>query len=153
MTISKDGNLILLASKNQDTANYTCVAENIVARRLSDPVLIVVRGDKKWSDWSICSKDCIKYRRRLTCNTKLTSLHSSVSVQDDCFGKDVETSECKDGDCEHKIPAIVPVNNDKIVYYSLIIVSALCVVLAVLFAKSKNYKRRVPSFISDGGEF
>lgn len=124
-----------------------------MARRLSDPVLIVVRGDKRWSEWSVCSKDCIMYRRRL-CNAKLTSMaHSNVNVQDDCYGKDIETSECKDGDCEQKVP-VVPVSGDRIVYYSLIFVSLLCVVLAILFAQSKKRKRRVPSFIStDGGKF
>lgn len=155
VTITKDGNLFLLSSKNQDSANYTCVAENIAARRLSDPALIVVRGDKKWSEWSVCSKDCIKYRRRL-CNAKLTSMtHSNVNVQDDC--SDVGTSECRDGDCQQKeIVAVVqptPRSTDKYVYGSLIFLSILCIVLAILFAKSNKRKRRVPSFIStDAGE-
>lgn len=42
--VSSEGHLLVSQARLQDTANYTCVAENIAARRISDPALLTVYG-------------------------------------------------------------------------------------------------------------
>lgn len=42
--VSREGHLLFSQARFQDTANYTCVAENIAAKRLSDTVLLKVIG-------------------------------------------------------------------------------------------------------------
>lgn len=139
VTITQDGKLIIHSAKIQDSGNYSCVAKNIVARKTSNPVPVIVRSEKRWSDWSACNADCLKFRHR-NCNAK---------SPDDCHGKEVETAECKDGSCEEKIAE----NSDRIIYFSLIIVSVLCVILAALFAHSKRKKPEIPDYIvTDNGE-
>lgn len=109
----------------------------------------MVRGDKKWSEWSTCNKDCFKVRRR-TCNSKL---NSNMNVQEDCMGKDIETVVCDDGECNSEVGLTTSGEySDRIVYFSLIIVCTLCVIFAILFAHAKNRKRRVPSFATDDGK-
>lgn len=142
IAITKEGSLIIQSAKVQDTGNFSCAAENIVGKRISDPVPVLVRNEKRWSEWSSCTADCLKYRER-KCNPK---------AQDECHGKEVESIECKDGLCEEKIPD--QSSSDRIVYYSLIIVSVLCVVMAALFAHSRRQKHEIPDYIvTDNGKF
>lgn len=139
VTITQDGSLIIHSAKVQDSGNYSCVAKNIVGKRVSSAVPVVVRSEKRWSEWSTCNVDCIKVRQR-NCNSK---------SPDDCQGKEVETAECHDGNCQEKVPE----STDRIIYFSLIIVSVLCVVLAALFAHSKRKKPDIPDYIvTDNGE-
>lgn len=42
--ISTEGHLLISQARFQDTANYTCVAENIAAKRFSDSVVVKVVG-------------------------------------------------------------------------------------------------------------
>uniref|UniRef100_A0A182UFB2 Ig-like domain-containing protein n=1 Tax=Anopheles melas TaxID=34690 RepID=A0A182UFB2_9DIPT len=43
--------LLIARVEIQDMANYTCVAENIAGKRVSDPVPITVYVDGGWSSW------------------------------------------------------------------------------------------------------
>uniref|UniRef100_A0A182NAQ5 Ig-like domain-containing protein n=1 Tax=Anopheles dirus TaxID=7168 RepID=A0A182NAQ5_9DIPT len=47
-----DNSLLIARVEIQDMANYTCVAENIAGKRVSDPVSIAVYVDGGWSQWS-----------------------------------------------------------------------------------------------------
>lgn len=138
--------LIIHATKVSDSGNFSCVAENIVGKRISDPVPVIVRSEKRWSEWSVCSIDCRKTRYR-NCNSR---------SQNDCQGKEMETLDCNDGNCEliaPSSPASSQERSDRIVYISLIIVSILCIVLAALFAHSKRKKPEIPDYIvTDNGE-
>lgn len=42
--VSSEGHLLINQARFQDTANYTCVAENIAGKRLSETVLLKVIG-------------------------------------------------------------------------------------------------------------
>ena len=46
-----DGHLIIVQVRRDDVANYSCVAENIVNRRISSPARLEIVG-KLW--WQIC---------------------------------------------------------------------------------------------------
>jgi len=42
--VSNEGNLIVSQTRLSDAANYTCGAQNIANRRLSEPALLTVFG-------------------------------------------------------------------------------------------------------------
>lgn len=139
VTMTKEGSLIIHSAKVQDSGNYSCVARNLVGKRVSNLVPVIVRSEKRWSEWSTCNADCERFRQR-NCNNK---------SPEDCQGKEVETVPCRDGACEE----VKSEGFDRIIYFSLIIVSVLCVVLAALFAHSRRKKPEIPDYIvTDNGK-
>ena len=56
--VTGEGHLIVVAARLTDTANYTCVAENVASKRFSDPAAITVYGKQPHSDTFLdfCSK-------------------------------------------------------------------------------------------------
>ncbi|XP_022901369.2 netrin receptor UNC5C isoform X2 [Onthophagus taurus] len=56
--VSSEGHLLIGQARAQDTGNYTCVAENLAAKRMAPPVQITVfvnGGWSAWSPWKECS--------------------------------------------------------------------------------------------------
>lgn len=43
--VTSEGHLLISQARVQDTGNYTCVAENIVAKRQATPAQIAVYGE------------------------------------------------------------------------------------------------------------
>ncbi|XP_069705153.1 netrin receptor UNC5C-like isoform X2 [Periplaneta americana] len=74
LIVSSEGHLLVGQARLQDTANYTCVAENVAAKRVSEPAVLTVYvngGWSPWSQWSDCSTRCgrgIQRRNRLCTN-------------------------------------------------------------------------------------
>lgn len=71
--ISNEGNLIISQSRLSDMGNYTCGAQNLASRRLSESAFLTVYvngGWSTWSQWNECSTPCGKgYQRRTrSCN-------------------------------------------------------------------------------------
>ncbi|XP_046665432.1 netrin receptor UNC5C-like [Homalodisca vitripennis] len=95
--ISSEGHLLIGQARVSDSANYTCVAENVAAKRVTKPVLLLVYangGWSPWTEWSDCpqhSCDVQQSRYRL-CNKP--SPHHGLP----CPGASVETRECMDPD-------------------------------------------------------
>ena len=50
--VSHEGSLLINEVRISDAANYTCVAENIAGKRLSESAQLSVTANKGWSDWS-----------------------------------------------------------------------------------------------------
>jgi netrin receptor unc-5 len=55
--VSTEGHLLIGQARAQDTNNYTCVAENIAAKRMAPPAEITVYVNGGWSPWSAWT-DC-----------------------------------------------------------------------------------------------
>ncbi|XP_060519034.1 netrin receptor UNC5C isoform X2 [Cylas formicarius] len=50
--VTSEGQLLIGQARSQDTGNYTCVAENIAAKRMAPTSQIVVYVNGGWSPWS-----------------------------------------------------------------------------------------------------
>lgn len=55
LLVSSDGHLLISEARLQHSGNYTCVAENTAAKRLSDIAIITVYGKNLFSKFFICS--------------------------------------------------------------------------------------------------
>ncbi|KAK0079336.1 hypothetical protein PV326_008800, partial [Microctonus aethiopoides] len=94
LLVSSEGHLLLGQAKIIHQANYTCVAENIAAKRLSAPASITVYvngGWSAWSSWSECHSRCAKggQRRTRTCTNP-----APMNDGQPCLGPAVQKMDC-----------------------------------------------------------
>ncbi|XP_045446045.1 netrin receptor UNC5C-like [Melitaea cinxia] len=93
--ISAEGNLLVTRATLQDIANYSCVAENIAARRVSEPATLTVYVNGGWSSWGSwsqcrCNGRVAGQRRTRTCNDP-----HPINGGAPCQGQSVQkTSDC-----------------------------------------------------------
>lgn len=70
LLVSSEGHLLIGQAKLSHQANYTCVAENIAAKRLSDPVHLTIYGTFIIGNHITISNILIKIRNIiLTCDS------------------------------------------------------------------------------------
>ncbi|XP_046418295.1 netrin receptor UNC5B-a isoform X3 [Neodiprion lecontei] len=94
LLISSEGHLLLGQAKLSHQANYTCVAENIAAKRLSDPASLTVYvngGWSSWSAWSDCNSRCGKVGQK---RTRKCTNPSPLNGGDNCKGPAIQTNDC-----------------------------------------------------------
>ncbi|XP_038269100.1 netrin receptor UNC5A isoform X3 [Dermochelys coriacea] len=122
--VTPEHSLVVPRARLADTANYTCVAKNMVARRRSSsaPITVYVDGGwSGWSRWSLCALDCTHWRSR-ECSDPAPH-HGGQ----ECQGAELETRNCTTELCSH--PASGP--EDVALYVGLVAV-AVCLVLLLL---------------------
>ncbi|XP_067263284.1 netrin receptor UNC5D isoform X3 [Chanodichthys erythropterus] len=91
-----DHNLIINEARLSDSANYTCLASNIVAKRRSATATVVVFVDgvwEEWSEWTMCSAQCERQRWR-ECNSPPPRHRGKI-----CEGEGQSMENCTGGLC------------------------------------------------------
>ncbi|XP_069725421.1 netrin receptor UNC5A isoform X3 [Phaenicophaeus curvirostris] len=122
--VTPEHSLVLRQARLADTANYTCVAKNIVARRRSASAAIIVYVDgawSQWSKWSVCGAECTHWRSR-ECSEP-----APRNGGQECHGPELDTRNCTSELCSH----VVPGTEDVALYVGLVAV-AVCLVLLLL---------------------
>ncbi|XP_043256732.1 netrin receptor UNC5C-like isoform X2 [Colletes gigas] len=89
-----NGHLILGEAELRHQGNYSCVAENIAARRVSEPAVLTVYvngGWSSWSGWTDCSTRCGRgvQKRTRTCTNPV-----AINGGQTCPGPATQRVEC-----------------------------------------------------------
>lgn len=94
LLVSSEGHLLIGQTKLSHQGNYTCVAENIAAKRLSDPASLTVYvngGWSPWSTWSECHSRCAKGGQK---RTRTCSNPAPMNGGQPCLGQAQQRADC-----------------------------------------------------------
>uniref|UniRef100_A0A671PIF6 Netrin receptor UNC5 n=1 Tax=Sinocyclocheilus anshuiensis TaxID=1608454 RepID=A0A671PIF6_9TELE len=139
--ITIDHNLIIKQARLSDTANYTCVAKNIVAKRRSTTATVIVYVDGEWADWSkwsACNTECMQWRKR-ECNAP-----APQNGGKDCDGVTLQSQNCTDGLCLQ-----TALGGDEVaLYVGIVMAVVMCLIVSAIVALLV-YRRTHRRFHSD----
>uniref|UniRef100_A0A8C2B2I5 Netrin receptor UNC5 n=1 Tax=Cyprinus carpio TaxID=7962 RepID=A0A8C2B2I5_CYPCA len=122
--ITIDHDLIIKQARLSDTANYTCVARNVVAKRRSSTATLIVYVDggwTEWAKWSACGTECTHWRSR-ECQAP-----PPRNGGRHCSGSMMESKNCTEGLCARTLGSGAGVA----VYAGLVGALLLCVILVL----------------------
>ncbi|XP_043272825.1 netrin receptor UNC5B-like isoform X2 [Venturia canescens] len=91
---AEEGNLVLGVAELRHQANYTCVAENLAARRPSEPAVLTVYVNGGWSSWSGWSECSVRCGRGIQRRTRTCSNPSPINGGQTCPGPATQRMEC-----------------------------------------------------------
>ncbi|XP_046664969.1 netrin receptor UNC5C-like isoform X2 [Homalodisca vitripennis] len=92
--VSSEGHLLISQARLQDTANYTCVAENIAAKRISDPALLTVYVNGAWSPWSQWSECNARCGRGIQKRSRICNNPPPLNGGQQCPGSALQKIDC-----------------------------------------------------------
>uniref|UniRef100_A0A665V9J0 Netrin receptor UNC5 n=1 Tax=Echeneis naucrates TaxID=173247 RepID=A0A665V9J0_ECHNA len=133
--ITIDHDLIIKQARLLDTANYTCVARNVVAKRRSSTATLIVYVDggwTEWAKWSACGTECTHWRSR-ECQAP-----PPRNGGKHCSGSMMESKNCTEGLCTRTLAPGMGVA----VYAGLVVALVLCVILALCVGVLAYRRRR-----------
>ncbi|XP_028844375.1 netrin receptor UNC5B isoform X3 [Denticeps clupeoides] len=143
--VTIDHDLIIKQARLSDTANYTCVARNVVARRRSSTATLIVYVDggwTEWAKWSACGTECTHWRSR-ECQAP-----PPRNGGRQCIGNVMESKNCTEGLCARNKKVSIEHTSHPlgsaggvVVYVGLVGALLLCVLL-VLCVGVLAYRRR-----------
>ncbi|XP_073951787.1 netrin receptor UNC5C-like isoform X1 [Choristoneura fumiferana] len=98
--ISAEGNLLISRATLQDMANYSCVAENIAGKRISEPALLTVYVNGGWSPWGPwsqcrCNGRATGGQRRTRSCTEPHPLNGGAPCQGQAVQRTAECVPCQ----------------------------------------------------------
>ncbi|XP_015205522.1 netrin receptor UNC5A isoform X2 [Lepisosteus oculatus] len=141
--ITIDHSLIIKQARLADTANYTCVAKNIVARRKSSSATVIVYVDggwTEWSKWSACGADCTMWRSR-ECTQPVPGTGGK-----DCQGLDLQSQNCTSELC----PQTASGPEDVALYVGIVaVVLCLTLLLIVVVLVYRRKKEGLDADVAD----
>ncbi|XP_032885364.1 netrin receptor UNC5A isoform X2 [Amblyraja radiata] len=138
--VTMDHNLIIKEARLSDTANYTCVAKNIVARRRSATAAVTTYVDgswTEWSKWSTCGAECTHWRNR-ECTEP-----APRNGGKECDGIVLESENCTSDLCPQ--PSTVPA---EVALYTGVAAVAVCLTLLLVIV-ILVYRKKQQDFDSD----
>ncbi|KAH0952897.1 hypothetical protein HN011_005758 [Eciton burchellii] len=91
---SADGHLLLGEAELRHQGNYSCVAENLAARRISEPAVLTVYVNGGWSSWSGWSECSVRCGRGVQKRTRTCTNPVPINGGQTCPGPATQRVEC-----------------------------------------------------------
>ncbi|KAG7189310.1 hypothetical protein KM043_016966 [Ampulex compressa] len=89
-----DGHLLLGETELTHQGNYSCVAENIASRRVSEPAVLTVYVNGGWSSWSGWTECSVRCGRGVQKRTRTCTNPVPINGGQNCPGPATQRVEC-----------------------------------------------------------
>ncbi|KAK2587773.1 hypothetical protein KPH14_003879 [Odynerus spinipes] len=89
-----EGHLLLGEAELRHQGNYSCVAENLAARRVSEPAVLTIYVNGGWSSWSGWSECSVRCGRGVQKRTRTCTNPAAINGGQPCPGPATQRVEC-----------------------------------------------------------